>query len=425
MPIKYAKPKYTPDMIFSESSASHVVEGEYYPERRNVMAFFNECFDMSDKDTRARLISMNEADHSKVLTSLTVRLYDHIVKKTDRIDFGEIPKTKGDMKKLSNYDDLIECLEIIRGMLVEYKENTAPVDQISLAAANIVGRKDKFMVAFSNNAEFPIMLYNVTVLGIYASLSYIIASCIEFIKKPRDDAFEISLDRVAYAKSKDYILFDCLAKFNAGCADGTIDRCIEATYKTKKLNNSMQNIHEASLGAIIGAAFAAASKEARKDSTGFANKIASDTKKNGFTLKNFASSAWENTKKFVGNHKVFSVIIGIILFIILLRGAIYYFYNLRMKFSDYCAIQASLIEMNASNIEYNNTINQEKKNDIIDKQMKWAAAFKKLSNFFAISSKKAEVQAQREIDADETDSELTIDIEDNEDEDEESVSALF
>ena len=96
-----------------------------------------------------------------------------------------------------------------------------------------------------------------------------------------------------------------------------------------------------------------------------------------------------------------------------------------MKFSDYCAIQASLIEMNASNIEYNNTINQEKKNDIIDKQMKWAAAFKKLSNFFAISSKKAEVQAQREIDADETDSELTIDIEDNEDEDEESVSALF
>lgn len=432
MPIYHnPKERYTVDRIFSESENLHLPEGAYYKGRPEVMSFFNEYFDMSDKFTRSALIAMNEADHSKVLTSLTVKLYDHIVKKTDKIDFGEIPKSKGDMKKLSNYENLVDCLQIIRDMLIEYKEDTIPVDQISLAVSNVVGRKDKFMVAFSNNAEFPIMLYNVIVLGIYSSLSYIIASCIEYIKKPRDDAFEISLDRVAYAKSKDYILFDCLAKFNAGCADGTIDKCIENTYKAKHLSHSVQNLHESTLklgvGSILGAFAGTALSGAKSDIKKTFTDIAKDAfGGKSFTLKGLGKAITKNYGDFAKNHKVANVfvIIGLIFIsIALIRKGIYYYYHLRMKFSDYCAIQASLVEMNASNIEYNNTIDENKKRGIISKQMAIAKTFKTLSNVFAIGSKKAEIEAEKDIESDESDSDLTMEIDDEEVDD--SPSALF
>lgn len=378
MPIKYAKSKIkygvSDYFVTDEPTTSSI--GEFYQDRSTVLSYLDEVYDL-DRNSKSKLITMSEADHSKVLTNLTLKLYEHIVRKTDKIDFGEIPKTKGDITKMSNYEELIDCVNILRDILVEYKEDTAPVDQISLAIANIKSRKDKFINAFNSRADFAITMYNIHVLAVYSSLSFIISGSIEYIKQPRDDSFKISLDRVGYSKSKDYLLFDCLDKFNSECASGKIDQILAITNKKsfkKAIGESfVSNIAGAAVGAIPG-----------------------------------------------GKLKI-GILVGILIFIPTVRAIIYLVYHMRTKFSDYCDLQATLIEMNASGLEFNDSIDLANKQKIVDKQMKIANRFKKLSNLFAINFKKAEVEANKDISAE--DSDLKDEYE--EDIDISSPSALF
>ena len=70
----------------------------------------DEYFDITDRETRKVLLSVNEADQNAVLVSLTSKLYDNVVNKVDDIDFGEIELTRGDIEKLPNFNTLHECL---------------------------------------------------------------------------------------------------------------------------------------------------------------------------------------------------------------------------------------------------------------------------------------------------------------------------
>ena len=47
-----------------------------------------EHLDITDTETRRSVIGLDEADQSKVLVSLTSKLYDKIVEKVDDINYG-------------------------------------------------------------------------------------------------------------------------------------------------------------------------------------------------------------------------------------------------------------------------------------------------------------------------------------------------
>ena len=183
----------------------------------------NEYFDMSDKATRQTFL-FNEASATSVLTGLTNRLYDHIVKKTTSIDYGSIPETKGDITKLTMYDDLKDVCEIIKGIVKEFGEKSGPIDTITLAMANVETRKDLFTRAYRADCELPVMLYENTVLAIVSGVSYLIAGCIELIKAPSDETYKMQLDKMAYAKSRDHLLYTTLDKFNKACEKGDVDK---------------------------------------------------------------------------------------------------------------------------------------------------------------------------------------------------------
>ena len=117
-----------------------------------------EHFNMLDNRTRKVLLSMNEAGQNSVLMSLTSKLYDKIVEKCDDIDYGDIPKTKGDITKLPNYESLKETISIMHNILNEYKLDTSPVEELSVAYSNIEARKDLFERAYSYNSELPIAM---------------------------------------------------------------------------------------------------------------------------------------------------------------------------------------------------------------------------------------------------------------------------
>jgi tetrahydromethanopterin S-methyltransferase subunit G len=229
----------------------------------------------------------------------------------------------------------------MKGILKEYHEPSGPIDTISTALSNVRTRKDLFMRAFRSNSELPMLMYDNIVLAIVNGISYMIAACIEFIKAPKDESFQISLDKVAYAKTKDHLLYQSLDKFNKSCANGDFDKAMEAVIdqRTRKLTG-------ATIGIIAG------------------------------------------------------TVAGVILIlniIPILRELVYVFYYSRMRISDFFEVQADLLTMNAYNLEHNNTIDADKKKEIVEKQTAIADKFRKISNATNIDSKKTDVEASKEL----------------------------
>ena len=81
----------------------------------------------------------------------------------------------------------------------------------------------------------------------------------------------------------------------------------------------------------------------------------------------------------------------------MLRELVFFFYNAKQSVSDFFAVQADLLEVNANNVQYKSEIPDEKKSKIADRQNKIAGKFRNVSNTFAIKMKKAQKDADDSI----------------------------
>jgi len=300
---------------------------------------FVEAFDYNDNHTRKTLMSMNEVEHNKVLTDLTSKLYDQVVSKAHNIDYGEIPKTKGDITKLSNFEEMLDTLRIIKGIIKEYKQDSKPVDDISVAISHIQSRKDLFERAFRYDCELPMLMYDNMVMAVVTGTTYMITSCIEFIKAPKDESFSIQLNKVAYNKSKDNLIYNSISKFNKSCESGDFDKAMQMIIDKK-------------------------------------------------------------IKKFSGVTIAAGIAAGVILLVNivpLMRELTFMFYYNKTKVSDFFAVQADLLTMNAYNVQHNETLDPAERDEIYEKQMAIATKFRNISNKFNIEEKRAEVSATKDI----------------------------
>lgn len=332
-----------------------------------IMEKFTECMDLTDRQTRVVINSLNEAEQTSVLTALTSKLYDHIVSKVDDIDYGEIPLSKGDITKLSNYDKLRECIDLMRDILKEFKQDTSPIDEVSTAMANISSRKDLFTRAFKYNSELPIVMYNNMVLTVIGGVSYMIATCIEFIKTPNQDTFKITLDKVAYAKTKSNVIYNNLKKFNKCCKNGELDKAMEHVLQNRV---SKMNVKSEAAAAITGGLAAAGAKFA---AGGIATKV-------GVSL-GFAAAA----------------IVAILGIVFVLREAIFFWYHARVKVSDFFDTQADLLQMNAYCVQNNESLDNEEREKVASNQLKIVDHFRKAANKISYSVRKGEVGSTKEI----------------------------
>lgn len=301
-----------------------------------------ENFNVNDRETLRVLTTVNEQDQGQILQSLTSKLYDVIVKKVDDIDYGSIPSTRGDITKLQNYDELVDCCDLIKEIVSHYGQPTVSIQIIIDAINNIKIRTSLWEKGYQFNMQFPCITYETMVLAVVTSISFMITTCIEYIKSSDNKTFEVALDKVAYTKTRDNLLLRNLDAFNKACAKGEVDKAIEYIFNTSKKGL----LGTASVGMGIVA----------------------------FTI----------------------IIVSILPFI---RELIYFFYLTRQNIADYFEVQADLLQMNAANVQYKD-MDDNQKEKIITKQNKIADAFRRISNVFAIKFKKAENDTVREINAD-------------------------
>ena len=204
-----------------------------------------EHFDLSDKYTRRYIASLSEdAQQDQLLAALSSALYNKVVEKVDDIDFGTIPLSRGDITKVQGFSSTEECLNIIRRLVIEYKQNPAVVDVVISAVNNIKERKALFIKGYTLNVELPMLLYNTMVLAVERSTSLMIATCIEYVKDTTGNDFKMALDKAAYNRTMDDLLFKQLIDFNNMCHKGQLDKTLEAVMKNPvRVKEEVENMY--------------------------------------------------------------------------------------------------------------------------------------------------------------------------------------
>lgn len=314
-----------------------------------------EHFNIGDTQTRKILVSIDEADQNQVLGNLATKLYNSIVKKVTDIDFGQIPLSKGDITKIPNYMDIVECLTTMRDMMQERRQTTVSVDTIFNAIENLKKYKNIWEKGYVLECEIAIVFYNTIALSIVSATSLLISATVEFIKNPDSEVIDLELAKVANNKTKDGLLFKNLEKFNKSCKKGEIEKTFNDILK--------------------------AQRQVRESAE------AEENKESGIVMENIASIL------FTG-----AMVLSLLTCVIpILHQLTITLYNLRQKVSDYLSGEADIIRLNAEKVQYNRTKTPEQKKKIIEKQNKIADHFKKWANALTIKATKAEKESEQQI----------------------------
>lgn len=308
-------------------------------------ALVKEHFDITDRETRKVLVTIDEADQNQVMGNLAAKLYDAIVKKVTDIDFGQIPASKGDITKIPNYLDMVSCLTTIRDMMVESKQSTGSADIIFLAIENMKKYQKIWEKGYFLENEMTIVFYNTIALSIVSAISLLTSATIEFIKNPQSDVIDIELAKVANHKTKDNLLFKNLDKFNKACRKGDIEKVFNEVLKAQRQLKEGAIVKE-SISAIL----------------------------------------------FTG-----AMVLGLLTTVIpILHQLTNALYCLRQNVAEYLAGEADVIRLNAEKVQYNRAKTPEQKKKIIARQHKIADHFKKWANKLMIKANKADAEAQRQ-----------------------------
>lgn len=316
--------------------------------KRDWKKIVTEHYDVFDPYTRRRLLSLEESEKDQALASLSAKLYSIIVDKTTEIDYGDIPRSKGDITKIPNFVSITECLDTIRGILIEFKEDTEPVDEILKAIDNLRESRDIWEKAYTFGSSLPITFYETMALAIVSSTSLLISTSIDYIKEPSENSYTISLDKVSYHKNKDALLFRNLRKFNKAYKNGEVRKVMETTLKVREeVKEAVDIVNEFSASAVIAAVVTA------------------------------------------------GVVVSMISLIVpILHELTAFFFCSKQHVSDFFAIQADLLALNAESVKLDYTKTEKERDKIYNKQMKLVTRFKKIANALAVKLKSAEKRGE-------------------------------
>ena len=351
-----------------------------------VSEVFREYLDLSNLENLRLVNSLNEASQNQFLVALTSKLYDKIQAKATKIDYSSVEYSRGDITKIQNFGQITEALDILRRIVIEYHENPESVDTVINAVVNLRNRKTLFTKAFVIGSSLPILVYNNMAMAVVESTAFLISCCIEYIKDPGSETFQAALDKTAYQKTMQNLLFVSLKDFNNSCNTRQLDDALTITMNKAVAKREAADLYDSK------------QIEIEKDHPYLTDEeIASDTfvaihdddrniNEGVFGgIKNISIYAFEKT--FVWLAKFFLPFI---------RRIVYFYYYQRQKMSDYNADIADFCEMNAYKILDNQEIPEKRRKEIFKKQMEKAAKYRKRANDLAIDYNTAKNKADKD-----------------------------
>lgn len=285
------------------------------------------------------VIHVLEDANSPITKKYREKLYQNIIDRS-HVDFGDIPKSRGDITKYSGYKTMTETLNVLIALAKEEKckELIKYATTVITSIENIKKAKQVYVKGFSKKENYIILDYNLYVYTCVQSTTSLISGFINDIKTPSSQ-MKIELTNDKYKANLFYI--ESLEKFNKVCENGNYIKYINTV-----LEGGTEHLFGIDDSVLIGA----------------------------------------------------GAIAAIALSIIpLTRKLIYYYKELRRKLSETLATQAYFLELNKNCVEYNSTIDSNKKKKILQRQEKIRKLMLSLSDRLKIADAKAEQNSQREL----------------------------
>lgn len=286
------------------------------------------------KDLQAVLEDVN----SPVTRKLEEKLFQSVIDKK-HIDFGGIPKSKGNIKDYEGYSAMEGTLNTIKDLAAENRAGDVIkyVEIVQKAIENISSMAISYQKGFQAKNEYIAMEYNSYVYFCVEATTALIYSFVEYVKRPDSDTLVMVIKNSKLRADEFY--FEQLKKFNMVCDTQGVNY--------RKMLDSMSNSRDNFIGttAVIGMA---------------------------------------------------TVMAAAIAIIPITRAVVYQVYYLRGNISEQLDIQAQFMEMNKTCVEANSALTVQKKKEIVAKQEKLVKRLRKLSDTIRVKSSKSVEVATRE-----------------------------
>lgn len=296
-------------------------------------------------DSLYDVMAVLEDAESPINKKYREKLYQNIIDRK-HVDFGDIPKSKGDITKYSGYETMKETLDVLIALGRDEKCNDLIKYSTVVVTAieNIKKLKNVYMKAYSRKNEYVTLDYQLYVYTCVEATTSLIGAFVNDIKTPSSE-MKIVLKDTRFRGNLFFI--QSLMQFNRVNENNKYSSFLMAT-----LANGQEN--------LLGEIFAGASISSLALGTGAIALIA-------------------------------------LSIIPVTRKLIYYYKELKRKLSETLSTQAYFLEMNKACIEYNSTIDPKKKKKILQKQEKMRKVFLSLSDRLKVTDTWAERESGKKI----------------------------
>lgn len=289
------------------------------------------------------ILEVLEDANSPITKEYREKLYQSVVNKS-HIDFGDIPKSKGDINSYSGVSAMNDTLNTLLKFANDNgsKDLKTYVNTVMVAIENIVRLKSVYQKGFTTKNDYVMLEYNTFVFTCVEGTTSLLYNFIDYIKTPSSPSYKIVLKDTKYRADLFYI--EQLEKFNRVNVSGNYSKFLQTT-----VNSGKENFFGLDDAMVIGVGAVAA----------------------------VALSIVPVTRSLIYNYK-----------------------ELKRKLSESTALMAYYLEMNKSVVDANSEIKPEKKKKILEKQEKVRTILLKISNKLRITSVKAEEMSKKDLSSD-------------------------
>lgn len=282
----------------------------------------------ASQDARCILEDVN----SPITRKNQEKLFQAVIDK-GHIDFGDIPKSAGDITRYSGYGTMLETLHLIKTMATEQKapEVTKYADVVLTAISNIRELSGIFKRGFQRKNDYVMLEYNLYTYSCVEATTTLLYGFVDYVKNPMSNKMTIRIENNRVRPNLFYL--EVCSKFNRVQEEMGMDyrKLLEGM-----VNNNRQNfigIDDAVLGygAIALAAMAV---------------------------------------------------------VPISREIIYRVYNTRKNIANSLELQAKFLEMNRTSVENNPNLSPDKRLSVVKKQENLAIMFRHLASKIKVDNER-------------------------------------
>lgn len=326
---------------------------------KEIEQIYTEALDLTNISTFRTVASFTEAEQKNGIVVLANKLYRMIVDKLENTDYREIEISKGDIKKLKQYKQIKDSIDVLTQLARESNSGIEEINEIDRAFTNIERLTPIFVNGFKHNIDLIKYFYSTIVTAVITDIGFMTTVCVEFFKNP-NSTISLEITNLQQYKSKFYLIHKNLINFNTACDKGQIEKAF------KILNDNK----------VQGVKFEAVELSCYDEDV-----IGSLAKVGKVAL--FIPVA------IIGG--VFFIIINAILPI--LRDLSFIFYSFRNDIATWFKVQHDLLEANALRVKSLKSTNGKDYQQIANSQLEWANRMNKIANAIAVEYIPAEKKA--------------------------------